>query len=102
MAVQTQPGESVRVIIQKTITRESARKTVERLFMSDPAHRKPIAARTANFADRPKRRGGRIYTKHTHKVHLKLAKGDSAVIKATAQHLRDLDSVSAFVTVTKA
>jgi len=102
MAVQTQPGESVRVTIQKTVTRPSARKTLERLFMSDPAHRKPLEARARNFIDKPKRRGGRIYTKYAQKAHLKLAKGDSAVIKATAQHLRDLGSVTAFVTVAKA
>lgn len=101
MATQTKPGASVRVTITKTITRASARKTLERLFMSDDAIAGPIEARSANFKALPKRRGGRIWTKRPNKVHPPLARGTAATIRATAQHLRDLESVKGFVSVAK-
>ncbi|MEL7237259.1 MAG: hypothetical protein AAGK78_00230, partial [Planctomycetota bacterium] len=59
----------------------------------------PIDARSANHVDRPKRRGGRIYTKYTRKVKPSLEKGHTANIKATLQHVRDLQSVADFVDV---
>lgn len=102
MAISTKPGDKVRVTINKTINREAARMTLERLFMMDKAVAGPIEARTANFKPLPKRRGGRIWTKRPNKLHCKLDKGLSATIKATPQHLRDLASVATFVEVTKA
>lgn len=102
MASQTTPGGNVRVTIKKTITRDSARKTLERLFMKDATVRKPIEQRTRNFKALPKRRGGRIWTKWPNKVHADLKTGVCVTIKATAQHLKDLDSVSDFVEVAKA
>jgi hypothetical protein len=100
-AKKTMPAQAktVRVTINKTINRASARKTIERLFMKDTAVAKPIALRSRNFKELPKRRGGRIWTKHANKVHPTLNKGLSATIPATAQHLRDLESVKTFVTV---
>ncbi len=93
------PGQTYSVTITRTPTRESARKTLERLFMSDTEFRAPIDAREARHYDRPKRRGGRIYTKYTRKVHPELIKGVSAKVKATPQHVRDLQSVASFVEV---
>ena len=99
MDLQAKPGDTYTVTINKNITRDTARKTLERLFMSDPEFRAPIDARAANHKDRPKRRGGRIYTKYTRKVHPELIPGKSATVKATVQHARDLQSVARFVDV---
>ena len=93
------PGGTFDVTIVKAPAAEGARKTLERLFMADPDYRAPIDARAKNHSDRPKRRGGRIYTKYTRKVHPTLEVGHAAKVKATTQHARDLASVSRFVTV---
>ena len=102
MALDIQPGGNVRVTIQKTVTRDSARKTLERLFMKDKSVAAPIEDRSANFKELPKRRGGCIWTKRPNKIHLDLARGKSAVVKATPQHLQDLRSVEDYVQVAKA
>ena len=94
-----QPGQTVRVTIKRLINRAAARKTIERLFLKDKAQCAPLDARSANFIPLPKRRGGCIWTKRTNKVHPQLVTGDSATIKATPQHLRDLKSVEEFVEV---
>jgi hypothetical protein len=101
MAIDFKPGQTVRVTIKKTINRDAARKTVERLFLQDKAQREPLDARSANFIPLPKRRGGCIWTKRTNKVHPTLACGDAATIKTTPQGLRDLKSVETFVEVAK-
>ena len=95
----SRPGGAFEVVIARRPTREAARKTLERLFMSDRDYRAPIDARAANHSDRPKRRGGRIYVKRTRKVHPTLDVGHRASVKATTQHARDLASVSEFVEV---
>jgi hypothetical protein len=59
----------------------------------------PIAAREKNFADKPKRRGGRIWTKRPNKVHPEIVKGKAATIKATPQVLKDLGSVADLIEV---
>ena len=102
MALDIQPGGNVRITIQKTVSRDAARKTLERLFMKDKSVAEPIELRSANFKELPKRRGGCIWTKRPNKVHLDLVKGTSAVVKATPQHIQDLKSVSDFVEVAKA
>ena len=94
-----QPGQTVRVTIKRLINRAAARKTIERLFLKDKTHTNLLEARSANFIPLPKRRGGCIWTKRPNKVHPPLAAGDSATIKATPQHLRDLNSVKEFVEV---
>jgi hypothetical protein len=99
MAIDGKPGQTLRVTISKHVNRESARKTLERLFMKDKEVRGPVEARTRNFKHLPKRRGGRIWTKHPDKVHLPLLKGDAASVKATPQSLKDLTSVESFITV---
>lgn len=99
MPLKLTPGQSVRVTISNAITRESARKTLERLFMRDKAVWAPIAVRSRNFKELPKRRGGCIWTKRPNKVHPSLEKGASASMKTTPQNIRDLNSVEAFIEV---
>jgi hypothetical protein len=99
MAIAAKPGQSVRVTVKKHIDRESARKTLERLFMGDKAVRGPVEARSRNFKEQPKRRGGCIWTKRPNKLHLPLSQGATATIKATPQSLKDLNSVEAFIEV---
>ena len=99
MSITAKPGQQLRVTISKTITRASARKTLERLFMKDKAVRSPLDVRAKNFKELPKRRGGQIWTKRPNKLHPDLVKGFSANVVATPQSLRDLKSVEAFVDV---
>jgi hypothetical protein len=102
MAIDIKPGGNVKVTINKTVNRAGAKKTLERLFMRDKAVAGPIAVRSRNFKEQPKRRGGCIWTKRPNKVHPDLIKGASATVMATPQHLRDLNSVAEFVEVKKA
>jgi hypothetical protein len=102
MAIDLKPGGNVRVTIQKSINRDSARKTIERLFMKDKSVAGPIDERSHNFKELPKRRGGCIWTKRPNKVHPTLDRGATATIKLTPQHLADLNSVQDFVKVAKA
>lgn len=99
MALDLKTGQTVKVTINKHIKRESARKTLERLFMKDKAISGPIALRSRNFKALPKRRGGRIWTKYPDKIHPTLVEGVSAQVKVTAQAVKDLNSVADFVTV---
>ena len=99
MAIDLKPGKTVRVTINKIITRDSARKTLERLFMKDKAVAKPIERRSRNFIELPKRRGGQIWTKRPNKVHPNLDKGAAATIKTTPQSIKDLRSVEDFIEV---
>src|SRR5947209_3411083 len=99
MAIEAKTGQTLKVTITRTINRESARKTIERLFMKDKAVAAPIEARSANFKELPKRRGGQIWTKRPNKVHPKLERGTVGTIKATPQTLKDLNSVASFVEV---
>ena len=99
MAIDFKPGQSLRVTINKQISRDAAKKTLERLFMKDKSVAGPIEARSANFKELPKRRGGCIWTKRPNKLHPELVKGATATLRATPQHLRDLKSVADFVEV---
>jgi hypothetical protein len=99
MAITAKPGQTLRVTITKTINRASARKTVQRLFLQDKTHSEPIAIRSANFKELPKRRGGCIWTKRPNKVHPPLERGAAATVKATPQTIKDLGSVADFVEV---
>lgn len=102
MAIDLKPGQTVRVTVSKSITRDAARKTLERLFMKDKAVRGPLDARSKNFKELPKRRGGVIWTKRINKLHPDLEKGTSATIKTTAQSIKDLKSVETFVDIASA
>jgi hypothetical protein len=99
MAIDFKPGQAVRVTVSKTPTTAAARKTIERLFMKDKALFGPLEARSRNFIELPKRRGGQIWTKRPNKIHLNIQKGLAADLKATAQSLKDLASVQKFVEV---
>ena len=99
MALDLKPGKTVRVTINKTIRRDAARKTLERLFMRDKTVRGPIDARSRNFKEQPKRRGGQIWTKRPNKVHPTLIPGAAASVKVTAQSIKDLNSVAEFIEV---
>ena len=99
MAIDLKPGTTVRVTINKTINRESARKTLERLFMKDKTISGPIEKRSRNFIPLPKRRGGAIWTKRPNKVHPDLSRGTAATIKVTPQAAKDLRSVEDFIEV---
>ena len=102
MAMEIKPGGNVRITISKTVNRAGAKKTLERLFMRDRNVADPIARRSKNFKELPKRRGGCIWTKRPNKVHPDLVKGASATVLATPQHIRDLNSVADFVDIKKA
>lgn len=99
MTIDVKPGQTVRVTIRKQIRRESARKTLERLFMKDRSIAGPLMLRARNFRPLPKRRGGRIWTKRPNKVHPQLSAGTSATIKVTPQVLHDLASVKQYIEV---
>jgi hypothetical protein len=99
MAIDLKPGTTVRVTINKNINRESARKTLERLFMKDKAVAGPIEKRSRNFIPIPGRRGGRIWTKRPNKVHPTLARGAAANVRVTPQAVKDLRSVEDFIQV---
>ena len=98
-ALNLKSGQTVRVTINKKINRQAALRTLERLFMTDDAVRRPLDARARNFKELPKRRGGRIWTKRPNKLHPKLERGTAATIKVTPQVARDLNSVADFVEV---
>jgi hypothetical protein len=87
------------VTIKKSVTRDGARKTLERLFMKDKTFSAPIDDRSSNFKALPRRRGGCIWTKRPNKVHPTLSKGEAADVKVTAQTLLDLTSVQEFVDI---
>lgn len=99
MPIASKPGQTMRVTIKKFINRDSARRTLERLFLQDKTHSWPLEVRSANFIPLPKRRGGCIWTKRPNKLHPPLNNGDSAMIKSTPQTMRDLHSVEGFVDV---
>lgn len=99
MAIDLKPGTDVRVTITKTLIRQSARKTLERLFMKDKTISLPLEKRSRNFKELPKRRGGQIWTKRPNKLHPELNRGASATVKATPQSIRDLNSVADFVEI---
>jgi hypothetical protein len=70
--------------------------------MMDKSFRAPLDARSANFIELPKRRGGCIWTKRVNKVHTPITVGQSAEITATPQAIRDLKSVALFVSTAAA
>ena len=99
MPLNLKPGKTIRVTISKHINRDAARKTLERLFMKDKAVAQPIAVRSRNFKELPKRRGGQIWTKRPNKVHPALERGAAANVRTTPQAIKDLNSVADFIEV---
>jgi hypothetical protein len=102
MSFSFKAGTTLNVKITKAVRRDAAKKTLERLFLRDEAISGPIEAREANFIPLPKRRGGCIWTKRVNKTHPNLVKGISAKMTATAQTLKDLNSVADFIEVSAA
>jgi hypothetical protein len=102
MAISMTNGQMIRVTISKAITRETARKTIQGLFIKDKSIMRPIELRSRNFVEIPKRRGGCIWTKRANKVHPNLDLGQAATIKVTPQAIKDLNSVAAFVEIAAA
>ena len=49
MPLEFKPGTSIRVTVSKAISRASALKTLERLFMKDRAIARPIEIRSREF-----------------------------------------------------
>jgi hypothetical protein len=99
MPIDLKPGQTVRVTINKNISRAAARKTLERLFMTDKSVSKPLEQRSRNFVEIPKRRGGVIWTKRPNKLHPKLERGAAATIRVTPQAVKDLKSVEDFIDI---
>ena len=99
MAIDLTPGQTVRVKISKHIRRQSAKRTLERLFLQDKAVSGPIAVRERNFKSKPARRGGRIWIKHPNKLHPTLAAGEEATLTVTPQTIKDLNSVKNYIEV---
>jgi hypothetical protein len=99
MALDLKTNATVKVTINKHVSRASARKTLERLFLADKSVCAPLDARSANFIPLPKRRGGCIWTKRVNKIHPELVQGATATITATPQVIKDLNSVATFIEV---
>ena len=99
MSLKAKPGSKFQVTISKALTRDAAYTTLERLSMRDKEFAAPLEARAANFKAKPKRRGGRIWTKWPNKIHPKLVEGVKFSDPATAQYAKDLNSVADFVKV---
>lgn len=102
MALNLTAGKTIKVTIAKSINRDAAKKTIERLFLKDKAVCAPLDARSKNFIEQPKRRGGCIWTKRVNKIHPELIIGKEATIVATPQAIKDLNSVAAFISVANA
>ena len=100
--MELKAGQSVKVTIVKAIRRAAAQKTIERIFMKCPGISGPIEARSDNFLDKPKRRGGRVWTKYDNKLHPKLVKGVHATLMITHQVILDLKSVEDLVELSPA
>jgi hypothetical protein len=102
MPLNLTPGKTIKVTISKHVARESAKKTLERLFLKDKSVASPLDLRSRNFKEQPKRRGGCIWTKRPNKIHPEIKPGVSATILATPQAIKDLNSVAPFVSVAAA
>jgi hypothetical protein len=100
MALDYKSGTALTVKVSKAVMSESAVKTLERLFMKDRAISGPLEARSSNFKELPKRRGGCIWTKRPNKIFPSVDVGVTAHLAATPQVLRDLASVARYITVT--
>lgn len=102
MPNEIQPGTNIKIEVTRTPVRESAAKTLSRLFAKDRKNQKADRLRTklraAQFRDT--RRGGRIWVVRPKAPRLvQPGRGDSCQIRATIDVIRDLGSVRAFVKV---
>ena len=96
------PGSKISVKVVKDPTSVAASKTIARVLSKDPKvkaenkrHRK---VRDRNYS--PKMRGGRLYGGRLVKQHpVRGEIGESGVVTATVDVIRDLQSVSRFIEV---
>lgn len=95
-------GAKVRVTVTKQPTNAAAAKTIVRLLSKDPAVKKDNARlRAIRRRDyKPDRRGGRLYGGRVVKQHpVRARAGESGVVVATDDVVRDLCSVARFIEV---
>lgn len=105
MAVDIKPGTTISLTVKKSPTNEAAAKTLSRLFAKDPVAKKNRVRRKKLLATtmRVERRGGRPWEVRSKAPRLVQPKaGDSCKIFATSDVLRDIGSVTRFVTVKSA
>lgn len=102
MAIEAKPGSTLSVKLTKNPTNEAAAKTLSRIFGRDSANKKARARRKKLLASsmRVERRGGRPWEVRSKAPRLVQPRpGDSCKVFATTAILRDLASVSRFVSV---
>ncbi len=102
MAMEIQPGSTIKVTLTRTPTTEAAAKTLARVFRSSPEGRRARVQRrrlrTNQFLGR--QRGGRIWTVRPKAPRLmQPEEGTTCEILATSSIIRDLASVERFVKV---
>ncbi len=96
------PGSKVSVKVVNIPTNAAARKTIARILSKDKAvhaeNIKQSRIRRKNYS--PAMRGGRLYSGRVVKQHpVKGERGESGVVLATMDVIRDLQSVRRFVEV---
>jgi hypothetical protein len=99
------PGQTIRVSVTRIPSSESAAKTVRRVLLKDKAlSDEKRAAKTRRVrAMRPKTRGGRPWLVRPIKaVLVKSEPGESGVVTATGDVIRDLQSVGNCVEISAA
>ena len=96
------PGSTVTVKVVNAPTNIAARKTLVRVLTKDPgaqAEEKKMRKTRDRHYD-PRRRGGRLYGGQMRKItRVKGEKGETGTIRATADVIRDLQSVARFIEV---
>ncbi len=99
------PGQNVRIEITKRPTNEAALKTIARILGKDEGIKKldRIATNRRRRGFKTKPRGGRPWRQHKSRLPLITGTpGEAGTVKATVDVIKDLGSVTKFVTVTAA
>lgn len=102
MAIEANPGSKIKVTVKLTPRKESAAKTLSRVFGGGAGARKARANRTKIRTSKmwQHQRGGRPWTVRPKAPRLfQPEKGDVCEVLATTALIRDLNSVSRFVDV---
>jgi hypothetical protein len=102
MAVDIQPGSTVRIKVTKTPNSEGAAKTLSRLFAKDPVNKKLRVRRKKlrTNAMEVRRRGGRPWEVRQKAPRLvQPMAGATCSIRATTDVIGDLNSVARFIEV---
>lgn len=99
MAETIKPGSTVEVKVVKAPRSKGARSTLGRIFLRDPAVRKTRTSQPKPVRER--RRGGRMWRARPRGTVLAVpGVGDTCVVRASVDAIRDLSSVADFVSVT--